>query len=125
MGLPPETEFMGKSMLPELQGAPPENREPILSELTEDSHNPLRRAFILGDYKLLVLDGRKYQLYNLSKDPGELVDLADTESAKLSELKRAYNQLYETLPMIEPYGGATLKGGSTARGPLGPPAAGK
>jgi hypothetical protein len=116
---------MGKSMLPELQGGPAENREPILSELTEDSHNPLRRAFILGDYKLLVLDGRKYQLYNLSKDPGELVDLADTESAKLSELKRAYNQLYEKLPMIEPYGGATLKGGGTARGPLGPPAAGK
>jgi len=125
MGLPPEPQFMGKSMLPELHGAAPENREPILSELTEDSHNPLRRAFILGDYKLLVLDGRKYQLYNLSKDPGELVDLADTESAKLSELKRAYNQLYETLPMIEPYGGATLKGGATARGPLGPPAAGK
>ncbi len=48
---------MGKSMLPELQGAAPDNREPILSELTEDSHNPLRRGFILGDYKLLVLDG--------------------------------------------------------------------
>jgi arylsulfatase A-like enzyme len=55
MGLPPEPSFMGKSMLPELQGATPENREPILSELTEDSHNPPRRAFILGDYKLIVI----------------------------------------------------------------------
>jgi len=125
MGLPPEPEFMGKSMLPELQGAAPDNREPILSELTEDSHNPLRRAFIVGDYKLLVVDGRKFQLYNLSKDPGELSDLAETESAKLAEIKQAYNKLYATLPMIEPYGGATLKGGASARGPLGPPAAGK
>jgi arylsulfatase A-like enzyme len=120
MGFPPEPEFMGKSMLPELQGATPDNREPILCELTEDSHNPLRRSFILGDYKLIVLDGRKYQLYNLSKDPGELTDLADTEPAKLAEIKARYNKLYETLPMVEPYGGATLKGGSSARGPLGP-----
>jgi len=120
MGFPPEPEFMGKSLLPELQGAPPDNREPILSELTEDSHNPLRRAFILGDYKLLVVDGRKYQLYNLSKDPGELTDLAETEAAKLAEIKQAYNKMYETLPMIEPFGGATLKGGASARGPQGP-----
>ena len=125
MGFPPEHEFMGKSMLPELQGAAPDNREPILSELTEDSHNPLRRSFILGDYKLIVLDGRKFQLYNLSKDPGELTDLADAEGAKLQEIKQAYNKLYETLPMVEPGGGATLKGGGSSRGPLGPPAAGK
>ena len=120
MGFPPEPAFMGKSMLPELQGATPDDREPILSELTEDSHNPQRRGFIQGDYKLLVMDGRKYQLYNLSKDPGELTDLAAIESAKLTELKQAYNKLYESLPLVEPYGGATLKGGATARGPLGP-----
>jgi len=120
MGFPPEPEFMGKSLLPELQGAAPENREPILSELTEDSHNPLRRGFILGDYKLIVIDGRKYQLYNLSKDPNELTDLADVEPAKLSEMKQAINKMYEKLTIIEPYGGATLKGGGSARGPLGP-----
>ena len=125
MGFPAEPEFMGKSMLPELEGAAPDNREPIVSELTEDSHNPLRRAFIQGDYKLLVVDGRKFQLYNLSKDPGELTDLAETEASKLAELKQAYSKLYESLPLIEPYGGATLKSGASARGPLGPPAAGK
>ncbi len=111
---------MGKSFMPELQGATPDNREPIVSELTEDSHNPLRRAFIQGDYKLLVVDGRKFQLYNLSKDPGELTDLAEIEATKLAEIKAAYSKMYEALPMIEPYGGATLKGGSSARGPLGP-----
>jgi choline-sulfatase len=125
MGFAPEPEFMGKSMLPELEGANADNREPILSELTEDSHNPLRRAFIQGDYKLIVVDGRKFQLYNLSKDPGESTDLAEAESAKLAELKAAYSKRYEALPLIEPFGGATLKGGASARGPMGPTAAPK
>ena len=120
MGLPTEPEFMGKSFLPELQGAAPDNREPILSELTEDSHNPSRRAFILGDYKLLVMKERKFMLFNLKNDPGEDTDLAATEPAKLEEIKQAYNAMYAKLPMIEPFGGATLKEGGTARGPMGP-----
>jgi hypothetical protein len=28
--------------------------------------------------------------------------------------------MYEKLPLIEPYGGVTLKEGGSARGPLGP-----
>ena len=36
--------LMGKSLVPELYGAPPENREPIVVELSEDSHNPPRRG---------------------------------------------------------------------------------
>ncbi len=125
MGLPPEPSFMGKSVLPELQGAAPDNREPILSELTEDSHNPPRRAFILGDYKLLVIKERKFMLFNLRKDPGEETDLAATEPEKLTEIKAAYDALYAKLPVVEPYGGVTLKEGGSARGPLGPsPAAG-
>ena len=120
MGFPPEPEFMGRSVLPELQGATPDNREPILSELTEDSHNPPRRAFILGDYKLLVIKERKFMLFNLSKDPGEETDLAATEPEKLAEVKAAYDKMYANLTVIEPYGGVDLKEGGTARGPMGP-----
>ena len=121
MGLPPEPSFMGKSMLPELAGGAPDNRDPILCELTEDSHNPPRRSFTLGDYKLIaMMEQRKFLLFNLAKDPGEEQDLATTEPDKLAELKRAYTKMYETLPVVEPYGGVTLKQGSTARGPLGP-----
>jgi arylsulfatase A-like enzyme len=120
MGFPPEPSFMGKSTLPELQGGAPDNREPIVSELTEDSHNPPRRSFILGDYKLIVIKERKFQLYNLVKDPAEETDLAASEPDKLAEIMKAYTKTYETMPMIEPYGGATLKEGGTARGPLGP-----
>jgi len=82
-------------MLPELEGAAPDNREPILSELTEDSHNPPRRAFILGDYKLLVIKERKFLLFNLRKDPGELTDLA----AALNYLER-HGSLSVTLSQV-------------------------
>jgi arylsulfatase A-like enzyme len=123
MGFPPEPSFVGKSMLPELAGAPADNREPILSELTEDSHNLPRRSFILGDYKLIaLLDVRKFQLFNLAKDPGEEQDLATSEPGKLLEMKQAYERVYEQMPLVEPYGGVTLTGGGSARGPLGPKA---
>jgi arylsulfatase A-like enzyme len=120
MGVPPEPEFMGKSFVPELFGAKPDNREPIISELTEDSHNPPRRAVILGDYKLIVIKERTFQLYNLSKDPGEETDLAATEPDQLEEMKKVYTRIYDKMPVIEPYGGVDLKEGGVARGPMGP-----
>lgn len=120
MGVPPEPEFMGKSFGPELFGATPDNREPILSELTEDSHNPPRRAVIQGDYKLIVIKERKFMLFNLSKDPAEETDLAETEPDQLAAMKAVYTKLYEHMPVVEPYGGVTLKEGGTANGPIGP-----
>ena len=120
MGVPPEKEFMGKSFVPELFGAQPDNREPIICELTEDSHNPPRRAVILGDYKLIVIKERKFQLFNLSKDPGEETDLAPTEPDKLEEMKKLSASIYEKMPVVEPYGGVDLKEGGVARGPMGP-----
>ena len=120
LGQPPEPTFMGKSTLPELEGATPDNREPIITELTEDSHNPPRRAILLGDYKLIVIKEKKFQLYNLAADPGELKDLASSEPDKLAELKQVYTEAYAKLPLLEPYGGMTLKEGGSARGPRGP-----
>jgi len=120
MGVPPEKEFMGKSFVPELFGAKPDNREPIICELTEDSHNPPRRAVIQGDYKLIVIKERKFQLFNLTKDPGEETDLADTEPDKLEEMKKLSASIYEKMPVVEPYGGVDLKEGGVARGPMGP-----
>ncbi len=122
MGQPAAPEFMGKSMVPELYGAPPENREPIVSELTEDSHNPPRRAIIQGDYKLITFGaGAKYLLFNLKKDPGEQTDLSKTEPEKLEEMKALSKSFYEKLPTVEPHGGMKLKEGGTARGPREPP----
>jgi len=41
-----------------------------------------------GDWKLIVFyDPQMVELYNLKDDPGELVDLAETHSAKVNELR--------------------------------------
>ena len=48
MKVPIPEGFQGKSLLPELRGEEPGSREPILTELSEDSHNPYRRALIEG-----------------------------------------------------------------------------
>jgi choline-sulfatase len=113
---------MGKSLVPELTGKEtPQKREPIYLELAEDSHNPPRRALIQGDYKLIWSGPRdKFQLFNLSQDPGEEKELSKAEPDKLKEMIAAYRAFIEKLPMVEPYGNMKLKEGGTARGPTGP-----
>ncbi len=124
MRVPAPPEFMGRSLVPELYGATPDDREPIVSELTEDSHNPPRRAVIQGDYKLIVFgNGVRYSLFDIKKDPGELDDLASKQPEKLAEMKSLAKSIYDKLPTVEPAGGAKLKEGGTARGPTGPAAA--
>jgi len=46
-------------------------------------------------WKLLRLGDGKYELYNLKRDPGERVDLSQTESLKLEELE-PWIELVET-----------------------------
>jgi arylsulfatase A-like enzyme len=122
MGVPPEPSFQGKSFADELYGAKPDVREPIVMELTEDSHNPFRRACIQGDYKLIAITETKFQLYNLKDDPGEEKDLASSDAEHLAQMKKVYTDIWSKLPIVAPYGGATLKEGGTANGPMGPKA---
>jgi arylsulfatase A-like enzyme len=114
----------GRSLVDEVYGATPENREPIVLDLPEDSHNPHRRAVIQGDYKLIASGrGQAYQLYNLREDPAEEQDLAKREPDKLAEYKALFERTYENIPQIEPFGGMKLKSGRTANGPTAPAAA--
>ena len=115
--------FLGTSLAPELFGLEkPKHRNVIVTELAEDSHNPPRRAILHGDHKLIVYgSGWKYQLFNLKVDPKEETDLAKTEPEVLEKMKKVYKDTYAKIPTIEPYGGMKLRGGGTARGPMGPP----
>jgi arylsulfatase A-like enzyme len=122
LGQPPLEQFYGKSLLPEISGhQKPENREPIVLELTEDSNNPQRRAIISGNYKLTVR-GRNaaYFLYDLANDPGETKSIAGEQSEKLAEMKALYQTTFEKIPSIDPYGGNKLESGRLANGPMGP-----
>ena len=122
MGQKPLDGFLGQSLVPEIYGAPAEPREVIVLELAEDSHNPHRRAIIKGDYKYTVYDtGYKTMLFNLKEDPGEEKDLSKDEPEKLEEMKSLFEKTFEAIPSVRPYGGATLKSGKSANGPMGPP----
>lgn len=64
--------------------------------------------------------GWKYLLFNLKTDPGEETDLAKTEGEKLEQMKTLLEAEFAKVPSVEPYGGMKLKGGGTAKGPMGP-----
>jgi arylsulfatase A-like enzyme len=122
LGQEPLSQFYGKSLLPEILGKEkPQNREPIVVELTEDSNNPQRRAIIAGNYKLTVRGrGASYFLYDLKNDPEESKNVAQEQPEKLAEMKALYVKTFEGIPSIEPYGGNKLESGRLANGPMGP-----
>jgi choline-sulfatase len=114
--------FVGKSLVGEVYGAEePGNRDPIVLDLPEDSHNPDVRAIIVGNSKLIVYGGIRYELFDLAADPGELHDLAKTEPAKLAEMQAADALARSKIPRLEPYGGMKLRSGKMAKGPMAPP----
>lgn len=124
MRLQPLEGFQGKTLVPEIYGeSAPESREPLLLELSEDTNNPARRAIIEGDYKLIVSESWKKQLFNLKDDPGEEKDLAEQMPDKVKELEGKLKQQFDALPVIAPFGGNKLKSGKIANGPKGPPKA--
>jgi choline-sulfatase len=122
LGQPVPANLWGKSLVPELTGkVAAQNREPIYLELTEDSHNPPRRALIYGDHKLIWFGPNdKFQLFDLKHDPGEEQDLAKTAPEVLKDMVARYHAFWDKLPMVEPYGHMKLHEGGTARGPTGP-----
>jgi arylsulfatase A-like enzyme len=42
-----------------------------------------------GDYKLIRLEGFGYRLYNLAEDPGETMDLSESEAGRMESLIRS------------------------------------
>jgi len=120
MGVPVPADMQGQSLVPELEGATPESREPILTELSEDTHNPPRRALLAGDWKLIGFERGRYQLFDLAKDPGETRDLAESAPAELARMKGLMAAKYGNIPSIAPYGGGKLREGGRADGPKGP-----
>jgi arylsulfatase A-like enzyme len=118
--LPPGT-TVGRSLVPELYGAPAENREPIVLDLPEDSNNPERRAVIEGDYKLIVADrGQSYQLFNLREDPEEKTEISKQQPERLQQMKQLFSDTWSKIKQVAPFGGNTLQSGRKANGPMKP-----
>lgn len=122
LGLPALEGMQGVSLVDEIYGIePPENREPIVLELAEDSNNPARRAIIVGNEKLIVFqDSWKKMLFDLAADPGEEKDLAEERPERVDELSAQLDAYFAKLPVVAPFGGNKLRSGKIATGPKGP-----
>lgn len=111
------SDLPGKSLVPELFGEEAPQRA-VLMDLPPDSNNDERRAFVLGDYKLLVFGGDyRYELYDVKEDWQEKHNLARKEKDVLERMKAAYQQYWGEIPKVKPYGGNKLINGSYATGP--------
>ena len=91
-GLPkkPGQHIDGISIAPLLRSGSPLDREAIYWHFPHYSNHGMQSpggAIRSGDYKLLeYFENNTVQLFNLAKDPGEQVDLAQTEPQKAAEL---------------------------------------
>ena len=84
MGLDVPVSVTGKSLKPVMEGKQEQIREQVFL-----AYSNQQRAVVSGDYKYIIynVEGKiTEQLFNLQKDPGELVNLADELTEKKNEL---------------------------------------
>ncbi len=103
VGAPIPRSMRGRSLLPYIQGTTPpaSAAHPIFSELMPATAWPHHAAMmIVGEHKLIHrISDRRWELYDLRRDPGEKVNLADAPgSAALFAELRAKLLAFEERP---------------------------
>jgi arylsulfatase len=76
----------GRSLLPVLKGNQREGH-PMLAWATSDS-----RAIRIGDWKLVSLPGKPWELYDLSRDRTELNNLASHHPERVNEMAKRFEE---------------------------------
>ena len=74
----------GKSLVPLFKGSASVNREPLCWEYKES------KVVIKENWKLIQPKGEDWELYNLTVDPTELMDVVDENSDRVDRLKNIY-----------------------------------
>jgi len=100
VGAAPPASMRGRSLLPLLEGKPREAR-PIFSELLPATAWPHHAVMMVdGDHKLIHrVSDRRWELYDLAKDPKEQTNLADAPASRaLFESLRAKLVAFEERP---------------------------
>ena len=104
-GIEVEVEMSGRSVLPALTGGGDLEARPAMAELPAQGTYALR----LGDLKLIA-SADTAELYDLSQDPGELVNLAEAQPETVARLRQRLDQVLAEHPAAPP-----LLGAATAR----------
>jgi len=92
----PEHEVHGQSLLPGAArpSAAPDGRPIFLSSRYQEERTRLHYAVRSGDWKLLSHGGR-FELFDLSRDPGEQVDRSAEQPAHARALRRLLSRWYD------------------------------
>ena len=89
----PAWKLDGVNLLPYVDGtATGAPHEALFWRMTER-----KQAVRMGDWKMMISDGR-HALYNVTKDPGEMTDLARQEPARLADMRARYDRWAADLP---------------------------
>jgi len=85
--LPPDLKLDGTSLLPLLRGEAIARRAPLYWQYDQAIGGPMRFALRDGAWKLLAdASQTKFELYNLSDDPGEKQDLSSTQPERIKQM---------------------------------------
>jgi arylsulfatase A-like enzyme len=101
-GVSPDPSFEGHSLVPEIYGAAPEERD-VVVDLPMTSDNGRRRAVLKGDDKLICFDNDSYcKLYDLQKDPLETSPTMRGDA--YADMKSLYDSHAKSVKEVAPYG---------------------
>ena len=96
----------GKSLLPVLQGAARPGHDSLCWATTGS------KAVRLGDWKLVALPGKPWELYNLKVDRTELTDLAQQEPQRVAAMAKVFEEWYQQKPSPSSFGWLPAQSGS-------------
>jgi arylsulfatase A-like enzyme len=95
----------GTSLVKELLGATPEERD-VIVDLPEDDYNERRRALIHGRTKLIAFgEDVRFALYDLETDPRETKDLIVEKRELAADMRRRYKEASKAIKDVPPRGG--------------------
>lgn len=110
LGVASDPAMQGKSLVGELYGKEPEERD-VIVDLPRTSDNDRRRALVHGKYKLLVYgDDYGFDLFDIVADPGETKDLKRDMKDVFEDMKSRYKARAATIKDVCPKHTDKLKG---------------
>jgi choline-sulfatase len=100
-GVAPPASFEGHSLVKEIYGGEPEERD-VIVDLPLTSNSSRRRALLHGQQKLICFDNDSYcRLYDLPQDPLELSPVM--RGADWADLKARYDAALKSIKEVPPY----------------------